>query len=76
MPKKGKDNMEVGAGLELLNESDGENSTWLDEELSGCQFADKRLGKRFIALCKRLWNKVGESYPPNNLILYINNLRA
>lgn len=55
--------MEVEVNLELLSEGDCENNTWLSEELSGCKFADKRLGKRFKVLCERLWNKVGESIP-------------
>jgi hypothetical protein len=36
---------------------------WIDDELSGCDFADARLGKRFRALAADLSEGIGESIP-------------
>lgn len=38
-------------------------SGWLEKELSGCEFSDKRLKKRFDLVCKQLWNGIGEPIP-------------
>ena len=50
-----------------MEESDGkqlnEKQSWLDSELAGCQFKDKRLGKRFRILLEQMWGGVGESLP-------------
>lgn len=37
--------------------------SWLDEELDGCQFPDKRLRTRFLKLIKKLWSGVGKPIP-------------
>jgi hypothetical protein len=36
---------------------------WIDEELSGCEFQDERLAKRFVKLFRQLSGGVGESIP-------------
>ena len=38
-------------------------TSWIDEELVGCEFADARLGKRFRALIERLSHAIGETIP-------------
>lgn len=38
-------------------------TSWVDDELAGCQFADRRLEKRFRSLAARLSEGVGESIP-------------
>jgi hypothetical protein len=38
-------------------------TSWIDEELIGCEFADVRLGKRFRALIERLSQAIGETIP-------------
>ena len=38
-------------------------ASWIDNELSGCKFADVRLDKRFRALVERLSEGVGETIP-------------
>ena len=38
-------------------------TSWIDEELAGCEFADARLGKRFKTLVKRLSEGIGETIP-------------
>lgn len=37
--------------------------SWIDDELAGCTFADKRLDKRFRTLVERLSEGIGESIP-------------
>jgi len=37
--------------------------SWIDEEFSGCKFADKRLGKRLLMLIEQLGNKIGSTIP-------------
>jgi hypothetical protein len=39
------------------------NTSWLDSELAGCEFADVRLEKRFRTLVERLSEGSGESIP-------------
>jgi hypothetical protein len=39
------------------------NPDWLSQELSQCEFKDKRLGKRFINLAKKMWGGLGETIP-------------
>jgi hypothetical protein len=36
---------------------------WLEEELRGCEFNDKRLKDRFYHLSERLWSNIGETIP-------------
>ena len=38
-------------------------TSWIDQELAGCEFADSRLGKRFTLLVERLSEGVGETIP-------------
>jgi hypothetical protein len=38
-------------------------STWIDRELKGCNFKDKRLGKRFRSLLEQLSSSPGDSIP-------------
>jgi len=38
-------------------------TSWLDNELAECRFADVRLGKRFRTLLKRLSEGIGETIP-------------
>lgn len=38
-------------------------TSWIDEELAGCKFADVRLDKRFRTLVERLAEGVGETIP-------------
>ena len=38
-------------------------SDWLEKELSGSEFTDKRLKKRFDLVCKQLWNGIGDPIP-------------
>jgi len=38
-------------------------TSWLDEEVQGCRFADGRLGKRFRVLLERLSKGLGETIP-------------
>ena len=38
-------------------------TSWLDDELAECRFADVRLGKRFRALLERLSAGIGETIP-------------
>ncbi len=38
-------------------------TSWIDEELAGCKFADVRLDKRFRTLVERLSEGVGETIP-------------
>jgi len=37
--------------------------SWLDDELAGCRFADKRLARRFKSLAEQLSEGMGESIP-------------
>lgn len=36
---------------------------WLDHETAGCEFKDKRIGKRFKSILTQLWSGIGESVP-------------
>jgi hypothetical protein len=38
-------------------------ASWIDQELAGCEFADKRLGKRFRRLVQGLSEGIGRSVP-------------
>src|SRR5438552_2048391 len=38
-------------------------TSWIDQELAGCEFADVRLDKRFRILMERLSEGVGETIP-------------
>ncbi len=38
-------------------------TSWIDQELAGCEFADARLAKRFKTLVRQLSDGVGESIP-------------
>ena len=38
-------------------------TSWLDNELAECRFADERLGKRFRTLLERLSKGIGETIP-------------
>ena len=44
--------------LRLTSEPD-----WLNQETAGCEFKDKRLGKRFKNVLTQLWNGMGENVP-------------
>lgn len=37
--------------------------SWIDQELAGCEFADKRLGRRFGLLMKQLSKGLGQTLP-------------
>lgn len=37
--------------------------SWIDGELRGCRFADKRLGKRLLTMVTRLADKIGSTIP-------------
>jgi Transposase DNA-binding len=38
-------------------------TTWLDDEVEECSFADVRLGKRFRTLLERFSQAIGETIP-------------
>src|SRR5256885_15522436 len=38
-------------------------TSWLDDELAECEFADQRLAKRFRTLVERLSEGIGETIP-------------
>ena len=38
-------------------------SSWIDQEVAGCEFDDVRLGKRFRSLLEQICEAVGESIP-------------
>jgi hypothetical protein len=38
-------------------------TSWIDEELAGCEFADARLENRFKKLVEQLSDGVGETIP-------------
>jgi hypothetical protein len=38
-------------------------TSWMQQELTGCQFADERLGKRFSMVLKQLAEGTAESIP-------------
>ena len=38
-------------------------TSWIDEELRGCEFQDSRLKKRFLQIVSQLAGQVGESLP-------------
>jgi hypothetical protein len=38
-------------------------SSWIDQELAGCSFADARLGKRYRALMDQLSTGLGRTIP-------------
>ena len=37
--------------------------SWIDQELSGCRFSDKRLGNRFGVLMQQLSGGIGRTIP-------------
>lgn len=39
------------------------NEAWLDAEVNGCTFKDKRIKKRYRSLIENLWNGVGRPIP-------------
>lgn len=39
------------------------NGEWLENELKCCEFKDKRIGKRFKILCKKLATSIGQPIP-------------
>jgi hypothetical protein len=41
----------------------GQEALWFDNELVGCEFKDKRLGKRYGQMLEQLWQGVGKSIP-------------
>jgi hypothetical protein len=47
--------------LNALQTDEGES--WVEEEMGGCQFSDKRLGKRATIMIKDISAKIGESIP-------------
>lgn len=51
--------------LKIKETFSGENSevSWIENEISHCQFQDKRLSKRFQFLVGDLWSGLGESIP-------------
>lgn len=55
--------MKTKSNLVLLKNNSDSQSGWLEKELSGCEFSDKRLKKRFGLVCKQLWNGIGEPIP-------------
>lgn len=54
-------------GLNLINKTaqpkDKEEITWIEKELEGSRFTDKRLDKRFRKICKQLWSGIGKPIP-------------
>ena len=38
-------------------------TSWIDQELAGCEFADARLGKRFKRFVEQLAGGIGETIP-------------
>src|SRR5206468_3843232 len=38
-------------------------TSWIDQELAGCEFADARLGKRFKTFVEQLSKGIGETIP-------------
>ena len=38
-------------------------TSWIDQELAGCEFADARLGKRFKTFVEQLSEGIGETIP-------------
>lgn len=55
--------MKTKSQLTLLKNKIDHESGWLEKELSGCKFSDKRLDNRFKVICKQLWNGIGEPIP-------------
>jgi Transposase DNA-binding len=49
------------AGRRCRSTSDTE--TWVDRELAGCDFSDKRLGRRFGKLLEQIGGAMGQSIP-------------
>jgi|GEM_PF-4167051 len=53
-----------GEGLRLDRQDNKPGEIgWIDQEISGSQFKDSRLGKRFVNLTKQLWCGLGEPIP-------------
>ena len=40
-----------------------DKETWVDREVTGCEFRDARLGKRFRTLLERIGSDIGQSIP-------------
>lgn len=47
----------------IKSKNNDENTEWIDQELAGCQFNDKRHKKRFKELLNQMWNGFGETIP-------------
>jgi len=62
----GRDCVVVVCGEGSMRKRGGKGTgttSWIDRELAGCEFADKRLAKRFKILVRQLADGVGESIP-------------
>lgn len=51
------------SGMKVRRHLSGASASWIDQELSGCEFQDERLAKRFAKLFRQLSGGIGESIP-------------
>lgn len=49
--------------MEISFQTLNKDVIWLNKELSGCVFKDKRLNKRFTGLTSQMWSNIGKSIP-------------
>lgn len=49
--------------VEPDDQSSHTETDWLDQEINGCEFKDKRLVKRFKSFVGQLWNGIGGTIP-------------
>jgi hypothetical protein len=47
----------------MKRQEQGNDESWLDQEVAGSEFQDVRLRKRFAMLLERLWTGMGQSIP-------------
>lgn len=57
------DSSDATDGISILPDGADIMSSWIDEELAGCEFTDARLGKRFGLLMKQLSKGLGKTLP-------------
>lgn len=53
----------------LLPKNNNADKQWINKELTGCKFKDKRLGKRFKSLFSQISGSIGETF----LIMFSQN---
>ena len=50
-------------GISVLSDGADAMESWIDQELTGCEFADARLGKRFGTLMEQMSTGIGRTIP-------------